>query len=116
MPCSLDAADAMVGAVGLGKKASTDTAENEAVYDNWASTYSSCIRAWGYDAPAKATAMMLAALSSASSSKEPTRGAAKRRDGLRIIDVGGDMTPVVRTPNQDFHPLPRFVLFFIFIG
>ena len=78
---SFSDASGMVGAV-LGKKSSADTAENERVYNEWADQYKNTVRSWGYDAPEKATAMLLAALSD-----EGTR----HRDGsLRIIDVGRD--------------------------
>ena len=91
---SLD--DPMVGAIGLGQKASVDTSENEAVYDNWAAHYTSSVRAWGYDAPEKATSMLLAALGETG----------ETGDGdLRIIDVGGDKL---------FQPLWIFISYWVF--
>ena len=79
--CSSLDDDPMVGAVGLGEKASVDTSENEAVYNNWAAHYTSSVRSWGYDAPEKATSMLLAALGETGDTGDGE---------LRIIDVGGD--------------------------
>ena len=82
MAKDIDVGDAsrMVGAVGLGDKASADTAENEKVYNDWADSYKNTVRSWGYDAPERATSMLLAALDA-----EDT---VNRDDGLCIIDVG----------------------------
>ena len=86
-------ASGMVGAVGLGDKASADTVENERVYNDWAPKYSNTVRSWGYDAPEQATSMLLAALD---------EGTIQRR-GLHVIDVGRDSkrapTPCVAGPE-----------------
>ena len=76
----------MVGAVGLGKKVSAVTADNENVYDAWAETYRADVRSWGYDAPDKAAKLMLEALSQ---SCREERLDVPKGEPLRIIDVGG---------------------------
>ena len=91
-PAGLVGAGGLVDEV-LGNRASVDSSENEAVYDQWADSYSASVRGWGYDAPEKATSMLLAALSDGGSSSAT---AEQQRDGLRIIDVG--------TGLHQFHP------------
>mmetsp|Transcript_25629 Transcript_25629/g.59709 ORF Transcript_25629/g.59709 Transcript_25629/m.59709 type:complete len:227 (-) Transcript_25629:70-750(-) len=74
-----DANAGMVGAVGLGAKTSTNSSDMEAVYDQWGKKYGTEVRSWGYNAPEKATEMMVAAFESSGASAPSSRA---------ILDAG----------------------------